>query len=132
MDGNPRVKSATLTTSTSVVLSGACPIQCCSPLPYGRYKRVTFLVLFGKLINTYIVWNVFFTLVLNFQGSIKIKVEVWDSDDNRDDHVDFLHSTFRAVPYYNASSAHAISYTLSARTTYESLSFFSQIFSITR
>lgn len=52
-----------------------------------------------------------------WQGSIKIKVEVWDSDDNGDDHVDFLHSMFRAVPYYNASSAHAISYTLSARTT---------------
>lgn len=55
--------------------------------------------------------------LLYFQGSIKIKVEVWDSDDNGDDHVDFLHSMFRAVPYYNASSAHAISYTLSARTT---------------
>lgn len=68
----------------------------------------------SKLLNTYIVCNMF---LLYFQGSIKIKVEVWDSDDNGDDHVDFLHSMFRAVPYYNASSAHAISHTLSARTT---------------
>lgn len=87
---------------------------------------MTFLVLSANYLIHILCVTCF---LLYFQGSIKIKVEVWDSDDNGDDHVDFLHSMFRAVPYYNASSAHAISYTLSARTTYESpIFFFTNIF----
>lgn len=52
-----------------------------------------------------------------FQGSLKIKVEVWDSDDNGDDYVDFLAAVYKTTPAFNATSADVVPYTLSSRTT---------------
>lgn len=66
----------------------------------------------GKLLNIYIVCNMF---LFYFQGSIKIKVEVWDFDDNGDDYVDFLYFMFRVVFYYNVFFVYVILYIFSVR-----------------
>ncbi|XP_062596704.1 delta-like protein C, partial [Saccostrea cucullata] len=50
-------------------------------------------------------------------GGIKIKVEVWDVDDNSDDYVDFLAAIYRTIPGFNVTSASLVPYTLSSRTT---------------
>lgn len=57
--------------------------------------------------------------VMFFQGGIRVKLDVWDVDNNADDHIDYSVRNINVSPSSSESSAVARSYSLTGDGTSE-------------